>query len=212
MSKQKYQIFHGKHRIYLTTKDATKPSKNLDYVFKNPTEAQIKSVLVVAKKSTRPLRIVMRGKPSKLLKEVFSGFKYISAAGGIVENDKGQVLIMKRSGKWDLPKGKTEKGEDIEACALREIEEETGAKKLSIIRSFDDTFHTYYRNEKWVLKHTFWYLVHCKNGKELKPQKSEDIEKVKWVSKDKLASQELDTYPAIHYLLKKYLKLKSTTD
>ena len=45
---------------------------------------------------------------------------------------------MKRLGKWDLPKGKLDKGETIEECALREIEEETGAKGLSIVSSFSE--------------------------------------------------------------------------
>ena len=77
------------------------------------TKSKSSRVLLVAKKSTKPLKIVFRGTPQKLLKEVFSEFKYVTAAGGIVENVKGQVLLMKRSGKWDLPKGKTKKNEDM---------------------------------------------------------------------------------------------------
>jgi ADP-ribose pyrophosphatase YjhB (NUDIX family) len=201
-----YRIFHGKHRIILTTIDAQKAKKNADFIFKKPSEKEIKQVLLFAKKSTKPLKIVFRGDPQRLLKEVFSEFIYVTAAGGIVENKKGEVLLMKRSGKWDLPKGKTKKNEPIEVCALREIEEETGAKEMKIVRSLNDTFHTYYRNKKWVLKHTFWYMVYCKNGKELAPQIEEDIEKVKWFKPEDISIKSMETYPAIAFLLKKYLK------
>ena len=37
-----------------------------------------------------------------------------------------------RRGKWDLPKGKLDKGEKIEDCAVREVEEETGLKNVKL--------------------------------------------------------------------------------
>ena len=113
---------------------------------------------------------------------------------------------MKRLGKWDLPKGKLDKGETIEECALREIEEETGAQDLSIISSFAETYHTYFRNEKWVIKHTHWYTVKCKSDAELIPQLDEDIEEVHWLDPLSLDLATLDTYPAIRKLLKLYKK------
>ena len=91
---------------------------------------------------------------------------------------------------------------------MREIEEETGAKEMTILHSLNDTFHTYYRNKKWVLKHTFWYKVLCKNGNELAPQTEEDIEHVEWVNLEDTKIKKMNTYPAIAYLLKAYLKEK----
>lgn len=48
--------------------------------------------------------------------------------GIIVENDKGQILIMKREGShapfWSIPGGKLELGETFEAGAARELKEE----------------------------------------------------------------------------------------
>src|SRR5439155_18933695 len=49
----------------------------------------------------------------------------IQAAGGFVHTDE-QLLLIFRRGKWDLPKGKLDEGETLEACAVREIQEETG--------------------------------------------------------------------------------------
>ena len=53
-------------------------------------------------------------------------FKMIEAGGGLVFNELGEFLAIKRNGSWDLPKGKLEKGEDFPTAALREVEEETG--------------------------------------------------------------------------------------
>lgn len=201
-----YRIFHGKHRIYLSDNDSHIGKYKPDFIFKKPDQEQVKEALKVLKKATNPLQVLMLGNPDKMLKRVISEFKYQIAAGGVVENEQGKILLMKRLGKWDLPKGKLDKGETIEECALREIEEETGAKQLSIISSFEETFHTYYRNEKWIIKHTHWYLVKCEKDNKLKPQKAEDIEQVSWVDFDTIDELKIDTYPAIKRLLKVYKK------
>jgi 8-oxo-dGTP pyrophosphatase MutT (NUDIX family) len=57
----------------------------------------------------------------------------IRAAGGVVvREDSGrlEVLVVHRPqyGDWSFPKGKAEPGESDEACALREVEEETGLR------------------------------------------------------------------------------------
>jgi ADP-ribose pyrophosphatase YjhB (NUDIX family) len=201
-----YRIFHGKHRIYLSSDEEDIARYKPDFIFKKPKEEQIKEALKVAKKATKPLKILLLGKPDKILKRVILEFKYKIAAGGIVENSEGKILLMKRLGLWDLPKGKLDKGETIEECALREIEEETGAKELSIISSFAETYHTYYRNEKWMIKHTHWYIVKCKNGLELAPQLDEDIDEVMWMNPSDIEISSLKTYPAIKKLLKLYKK------
>ena len=54
----------------------------------------------------------------------------VQAAGGLVRNNKGKMLFIFRKNKWDLPKGKVDKGETLENGAMREVEEETGVKKL----------------------------------------------------------------------------------
>ena len=48
----------------------------------------------------------------------------IEAAGGLVYNIENQLLMIFRNNKWDLPKGKLEVGENIQECAIREVEEE----------------------------------------------------------------------------------------
>ena len=201
-----YRIFHGKHRIYLSRDEEDITRYKPDFIFRKPKEEQIKEALKVAQKATKPLKILLIGNPDKILKRVILEFKYKLAGGGIVENKEGKILLMKRLGKWDLPKGKLDKGETIEECALREIEEETGAKGLSIVSSFAETYHTYYRNEKWMIKHTHWYIVNCKEDNKLTPETEEDIEEVTWMDPSAIEIAKLDTYPAIKKLLKLYKK------
>ena len=201
-----YRIFHGKHRIYLSNIESDIEKYKPDFIFKKPKKEQIIEALKVSKKATKPLKILLLGNPDKILKRVILEFKYKIAAGGIVESDAGKILLMKRLGKWDLPKGKLDRGETIEECALREIEEETGAAGLTVKSSFAETYHTYYRNEKWIIKHTHWYIVKCTEDSKLSPQEEEDIEQVAWVDHATIDLLKIDTYPAIRKLLKLYKK------
>lgn len=57
----------------------------------------------------------------------------IRAAGGLVlrrEEGRLEVVVVHRpkNDDWTLPKGKVEPGETEAACALREVEEETGLR------------------------------------------------------------------------------------
>jgi 8-oxo-dGTP pyrophosphatase MutT (NUDIX family) len=58
----------------------------------------------------------------------------IEAAGGLVLNERGNLLMIFRRGKWDLPKGKRDAGESIETCAVREVEEETGLVGVQLLK------------------------------------------------------------------------------
>ena len=54
----------------------------------------------------------------------------IRAAGGVVVDESGRVLIVHRPRHedWSLPKGKLDRGESFEDAALREVLEETGLR------------------------------------------------------------------------------------
>lgn len=201
-----YRIFHGKHRIFLCESEEKMMKKRPDFVLRKPNDEQVKEVLRVSKRSTRPLKILMVGNHEKLLKKIFLEFSLVEAAGGIVRDEKGRILLIKRLGKWDLPKGKAKRNEDMPTCAMREVEEETGAKQLSVVDLFTETYHTYYRSGKWQIKHTYWYLMDCLDGNHLVPQKEEDIEKVRWVYPHNIYLPLIETYPAIKRILKEYKK------
>ena len=119
----------------------------------------------------------------------------VNAGGGLVTNSKGEFLLIRRSGLWDLPKGHQEAGEAIEDTALREVEEETGLKGLILGKFIRVTDHTYFRNDQWHLKHTWWYSMTCQNDQETVPQTEEGITEIRWVEKSDLKELLQQTYP-----------------
>lgn len=133
-------------------------------------------------------------------------FVYIEAGGGIVENDKDEILVIRRWGVWDLPKGKIEENESIEEAALREVEEETSVKSLQLIEKICDTYHIYFRNSKAYLKKTYWFKMFSNSEKELVPQYKEDITQAKWIKKENVEEVMDNTYASIKEVIFNYLK------
>jgi 8-oxo-dGTP pyrophosphatase MutT (NUDIX family) len=115
-------------------------------------------------------------------------YDVIYAAGGVVYKDDSLLMIF-RNNKWDLPKGKRDLNESDKDCALREVEEECGISDLSIVRFLKFTYHTYYIEEKRILKITSWYLMNSNYKKKLIPQSSEGITHVMWVRPENINSK-----------------------
>jgi 8-oxo-dGTP pyrophosphatase MutT (NUDIX family) len=146
-------------------------------------------------------------KNEKILKKLKKVFRYVKAAGGVVVNSQGQVLIIRRRGKWDLPKGKKEKNEGIEATALREVSEECGLNPslLTIDCFLDSAWHIYEEGTDFVLKRTKWFIMKYSGNESLVPQIAEDITKAKWVNIDDLHKPMKKTFLNIKVVLEKYL-------
>lgn len=119
-------------------------------------------------------------KEEKLLKHLFKKLRVVTAAGGMVFNDKDEILFIYRKKRWDLPKGKTEKNETIEASAIREVEEETGVEGLKVTKFLQKTYHIFKRKGRFRLKVTYWYEMRTSYEGELRPETKEGIEKAKW--------------------------------
>ena len=124
-------------------------------------------------------------------------FKEVNAAGGLVSNRRGDVLLIRRNDLWDLPKGHQEAGEDISVTALREVQEETGVLNLELRELICVTDHCYRRNDIWHLKHTWWYDMLYTDPVDLTPQREEDITKAAWVARSGLSPYLKNTYPSI---------------
>jgi 8-oxo-dGTP pyrophosphatase MutT (NUDIX family) len=133
--------------------------------------------------------------------EVLKAFKkklvLVKAAGGLVHTEDDDLLLIFRRGKWDLPKGKLDDNEKIEACAVREINEETGLIKPEIEKPLCVTYHTYHQDGKHILKESHWFLMKSKKQTSLLPQIEEGIEKCEWVAVDQLAPYMEDTHASI---------------
>ena len=128
-------------------------------------------------------------------------FPEIIAAGGKVINNKSEILFIYRNKKWDLPKGKAEKNEIISETALREVEEETGIKNLSIIKPLDKTYHIFKRGSKNYLKTTYWFEMKSDYNGKFKPQKKEGITRVEWIGVENLSYILPKSYANIRLLI-----------
>ena len=133
----------------------------------------------------------------ELKKAFFKKFVMIQAAGGLVENENGEWLLIYRRAKWDLPKGKLEKGEKLDKCAVREVEEETGLKKVKLLQPLCLTWHTYYEGTKFILKESHWYKMKVSGSQTLVPQTEEDILEVKWVKPTGIDEYLVLSFPSV---------------
>jgi 8-oxo-dGTP pyrophosphatase MutT (NUDIX family) len=131
----------------------------------------------------------------------FKKFTLIKAGGGFVLNENNEVLMMFRRGKWDLPKGKMDKKESFEECAIRETEEETGLKKIKLISPLITTYHTYHEGSKYVLKETKWFTMKVSGEQKLIPQAAEQITKLEWIGKNDLKKYLQNAFPSVNDVL-----------
>ncbi len=122
------------------------------------------------------------------------------AGGGLVYNKNGEVLFIFRNGKWDLPKGGTNKGEEIEDTAMREVEEETGVNGLSISKKLQKTYHIFKRNGIYKLKITHWFEMHSNYEGIPIGQAEEGIEKVEWKNPEQIKEALKNSYENIKLL------------
>jgi ADP-ribose pyrophosphatase YjhB (NUDIX family) len=138
-----------------------------------------------------------------LKKQFWKKFEPVLAGGGLVRNEAGKILLLFRRGKWDLPKGKLDKGEKIEACALREVKEETGLQQVSLVSHLYNTYHTYHEGTHFILKETYWYEMLATGADALVPQAEEQIEQAIWAGETEIAACLQNTYPSVAEVLAK---------
>jgi 8-oxo-dGTP diphosphatase len=98
----------------------------------------------------------------------------VRAAGGLVLRD-GEVLLVHRPqyDDWTFPKGKCDEGETDEACALREVQEETGL----VCRIAAEVGTTEYVDSKGRPKRVRWWLMEPHEG-NFSP--NGEVDEVRW--------------------------------
>jgi 8-oxo-dGTP pyrophosphatase MutT (NUDIX family) len=177
------------------------------------TKEEFNSTFKVIMNDLNPNDFVLYHKDvEKMFSEICSFFKCLEAAGGVVFNQKNEILLIHRRGFWDLPKGKIEKNETVEQAAIREVIEETGLTSVTIINPVvfkklknKATFHSYEHNGKPALKISYWFEMKTSDVHPLIPQTEEDIEQVIWVNKENIPEYFGNMYLSIIDVLKEVL-------
>ncbi len=198
------KIFVNEKPIYLTntlTEEQIIFSKQSDVFFLNNEKLDAENILTQLKKDETTAAIILGKNFTSLKTAFFSLFENIEAAGGIVQNENRDILFIFRRDKWDLPKGKLEKGESIEACAAREIEEETAVGNLSLKRKVGETYHIYNEKGKDILKTSHWFYFTTTNATNTIAQSEEDITEVKWVKTQAIKEPMANTYNNIKEII-----------
>ena len=197
-----YKVFFNQKLILLTT-DIMSPKEDSPFFYVKFTNK--KFVVQMLKSKKVKMLYLYHSKEDKLWYYFLNMFKLIEAAGGLVRNLKtNHFLFIFRNKKWDLPKGRINKNEEVQKAAIREVEEETGVENLSITKPLNTTYHIFKRNRKYRLKKTFWYLMETDYNGELTPEIKEGIEKAIWIDNKLIVSLKSQMYQNINLIISKY--------
>jgi len=195
-----YKIYFNENPVFLITpkKLSQFNDSESDIIIKEKELTSFIKLFLKLKSEDKITKIfIVTANTSKLFKNLLSETRLIKAGGGMVLNADNQLLMIKRNNRWDLPKGKTEKGENIQQTALREVEEECGIAGLEITKKLSPTYHIYYEKNCWFLKKSIWFQMHTKDTTKPTPQEKENITEALWLDKEEVLKRLPEAYPNI---------------
>lgn len=200
-----YKVFINEKKIVLSSEPQNSP-KTLNY---DGTHSFEFAIDLLTNTPSQGLNIY-HDNIDRLWADFKAFFRNIEAAGGIVLNQENKILFIHRMGKWDLPKGKIEKGESRELAAVREVEEECGIFDLELKDFINSTYHIYTeRNGERVLKTTYWFEMFYAGNETPKPQIEEGINEVGWKNEEEVESEILpSTFQNIKLILNDFQNKK----
>lgn len=204
-----YKVFNQQRAIIFTENLISCKISNDDTIIETNRLGEILPVYqkFIKENDFGNLVFLIKNELNAFVHKFFSDFKLISAAGGLIINSKGELLMIRRFSKWDLPKGKIKEGEEIEVAAIRECVEETGLQTMSIEKELESSYHIYEVKDKSLLKRTYWFMMKTDSDCELIPQLEEGIEEAKWMNRDEVIEALSDSYESLRDLISyNYLK------
>lgn len=172
---------------------------------RNVSEKEMETILGIldSKVPTGVLSLIISVTDYDVIKSFLrSRFKVVKAAGGLIRK-KDKFLMIYRMKKWDLPKGKKEKGERFKQTAVREVEEECNVT-VRLGHKICTTWHTYTMNKRAMLKKTRWYIMDVIDDSRIRPAVDEDIEDVRWMSQKEVYHALEHSYKSISYVIEQY--------
>ena len=188
-----YTIHIGSARVVIATKIPSSEYVTLGV----DDELSILRAKVIKKVETDKFIAILTPEPDVTFRRLAEQFVVVEAAGGVVENAAGELLMIRLRGRWDLPKGHIEVGENGREAALREVVEETGVMAQSVGgEALATTWHAYDTYGRWELKRTQWWRMQAIGG-ELKAQSEEGIAEVRWCSRAEVEECMKNTYETI---------------
>ena len=191
-----YKVFVNDKPLFLTNEI----SKETNFQLFLLESVDIKQLIVKIFQNKVQKAYLYHPDEKEIMKTLKSKIPVNKAGGGLVYNKKGEVLFIFRGGKWDLPKGGIEKGEEIEATAMREVTEETGVDKLTITKKLQKTYHVFKRNGVYKLKTTHWFEMKSDFDGIPVGQIEEGIEKAIWVAQNDIPEILENSYENIKLL------------
>ena len=175
-----------------------------DFVIPSEEASSLTRAKVLKIFETHNSLVALSNEPEVAFRRFGEEFTGVEAAGGVVVNPRGEWLMIRRNGRWDLPKGHLEPGEELAVCAAREIEEETGVS-AEVVAPICTTQHAYYfpRTERWELKTTHWYFLRTEADAQTTPQTEEGITEVRWCSAEQVEEALHQTFPTIRRVVER---------
>ena len=191
-----YKVFVNDRPLFLTNQ----VQKETDFKLFLLESIDIKKLIVKMFQNKIQHAFLYHPDEKLIMKTLKAKIPVVKAGGGLVYNTKGEVLFIFRNGKWDLPKGGTEKNETMEETAIREVEEETGVTGLKILSKLQKTYHIFKRNGRYKLKVTYWYEMQTDFNGIPQAQEDEGIEKVAWIKPEEIPTVLANSYENIKLL------------
>lgn len=202
---ESYVIYFGDREVVITTE----PPAPYYATIEADTTLSVSRAKLIKKVETDKFIAIISSAPAITFAMLSLEFKVVRAAGGVVLNDEGAVLMIRLRQRWDLPKGHIEADESSAEAALREVEEETGVcGEIVDPRPIMTTWHAYDIYGEWELKSTDWWVMRSAGGK-LQPQHDEGIKEVVWCRPEQLDEYLKSSYATINSVMERYLSEES---
>ena len=193
-----YKVFFNDRKVFLTDDFQKHFNVNYGLFYKYQNKGELEELLAFYRILKKIDTLYIFHSDIEELRNTFRAcYLNINAAGGLVKNKDGKILIIKRRNRWDLPKGKSDAEESIQQTAIREVTEECGISNIEITQPLISTYHTYTINDKPVLKKTTWFEMIYSGNIDPVPQIKEHITEVKWFDKSELGEIIKNTYQLI---------------
>ncbi|MEY2800185.1 MAG: hypothetical protein RI934_1173 [Bacteroidota bacterium] len=189
-----YKIYINQNALVISQFDNS--SQEVLHIQPNNSESAVSDILKNELINLKGQKNIICANEIEVFNNIKAQFSIVKAAGGLIRNNKNEYLFIYRRGKWDLPKGKLDEGENFETAAIREVKEECGINQIELGELFHISYHIYEENKEWILKQTNWYLMKSEDV-ELVPQLSEGITDLAWLQKAQFEKVLQNTYASI---------------